>query len=134
MSIGGIKKPKPWRSTKMGGNEIEFTQEGEEWIATEGNLSARGRDKDEAASALLELKLNTPVSNVSEQTIQNKVDLNQRLDAQVSRLLCVQLKHATAAGMTHVAYYSDNPSLQGYGMNDSQAKLALFSAQKQKQK
>lgn len=111
----------------MTGKEIEFRQEGDTWTATDGTLSATGRDRDEASSALLELKASQEPSNVSEQTIQNKVDLGQKLNAQVSQLLCVQLKKKTPDGMTHVAYYSDNPGVQGYGLNDSQAKLALFA-------
>ena len=31
---------------------------------------------------------------------------------------------------THYAYYSDNPELQGYGVNQSSARLDLFKKQK----
>ena len=118
----------------MNGTEVEYSQEGDTWIAKEGIFVGRGRDKDEAARSLLEAKAGKPMEpKVSQQTLVNKVEIGQKLDAQVSRLMVRQLKHVTNEGMTHVAFYSDNPNLQGYGINENTAKLDLFKKQKEHQ-
>jgi hypothetical protein len=117
----------------MTGEEIAFEQHPEgHWTATKDDLVGTGPSKEDAHTSLLEKIATKPIPHVvSDQTIHNKMELGQQMSAEVSRLMTKKLKNPTPEGATWVAYYSDKTDIQGYGDNESNAKLDLFKKVKE---
>ena len=116
----------------MKGNETEYLQTEDGWEAREGEHIGMGRTKEEAASALLEVKATHISPTVSEQTVENKAVLTEQIAATVSRLVIRRLKNTTKEGMVFVAFRSDKSEVQGYGRNESEAKVDLFKKEQHK--